>query len=314
MQRQIPFLKLTFFICPKETINLPVYKGSAFRGGFGYAFKRIVCALKKETCDECLLKYKCIYAYVFETISDYKIKRIPHPFVIEPPLVKKQIFEGGEEICFSLILFGKAIDYVPYFIYAFEELGNIGIGKKRGKFIVKRIEGAKNHKQNDSKIIYSDEEKILYSYEHSVLDLNGVDGEEINEITLNFLTPTRIVYQNKLTIDLQFHILMRSLLRRISEICFCHCNGEYDKRDFKKMIERAKNIKILEKNLFWYDWERYSARQDARMKLGGFIGSITFIGSLTEFIQYIKAGEILHIGKNTSFGLGKYEIFGNVSF
>ena len=58
----------------------------------------------------------------------------------------------------------------------------------------------------------------------------------------------------------------------------------------------------------WYDWERYSARQDIRMKMGGFIGKVSFEGELNEFIPFVKLGELLHVGKGTSFGLGRYVI------
>lgn len=44
--------------------------------------------------------------------------------------------------------------------------------------------------------------------------------------------------------------------------------------------------------LKWHDWERYSARQDTKMKMGGFTGRIAFEGNL---------GEFLHVGKGTSF-------------
>lgn len=45
------------------------------------------------------------------------------------------------------------------------------------------------------------------------------------------------------------------------------------------------------------------------MKLGGFIGEIEYKGeAITEFLPLIVAGEILHVGTGTSFGLGKYEI------
>jgi CRISPR/Cas system endoribonuclease Cas6 (RAMP superfamily) len=44
------------------------------------------------------------------------------------------------------------------------------------------------------------------------------------------------------------------------------------------------------------------------MKLGGVVGEITYEGDITAFMPYLKAGEILHIGKGTSFGLGKYQI------
>jgi hypothetical protein len=46
---------------------LPEYKGSTFRGAFGHALKRVVCALRREDCADCLLRDKCVYAFVFET-------------------------------------------------------------------------------------------------------------------------------------------------------------------------------------------------------------------------------------------------------
>jgi hypothetical protein len=36
--------KYRFVIKPKSELLLPTYKGSTFRGGFGHAFKRAVCA------------------------------------------------------------------------------------------------------------------------------------------------------------------------------------------------------------------------------------------------------------------------------
>ena len=35
----------------------------------------------------------------------------------------------------GLVLIGKAMDALPYFVYAFMHLGQIGLGKGRGKFI-----------------------------------------------------------------------------------------------------------------------------------------------------------------------------------
>ncbi len=74
------------------------------------------------------------------------------------------------------------------------------------------------------------------------------------------------------------------------------------------MIERAQDVKAKKRDLSWYDWERYSARQDVRMKMGGILGSVTFSGDLAEFMPFILLGEHLHVGKGTSFGLGKYEV------
>lgn len=38
----IEYQQFNFKITAKEPLILPAYKGSTFRGGFGYAFKRVV--------------------------------------------------------------------------------------------------------------------------------------------------------------------------------------------------------------------------------------------------------------------------------
>ncbi len=78
--------------------------------------------------------------------------------------------------------------------------------------------------------------------------------------------------------------------------------------DSKGLIERAQAVKVKESNLIWVDWERYSNRQEEKMKMGGFTGSAAFGGDFEEFSQLILIGEQIHVGKGTSFGLGKYEI------
>jgi len=309
-----------FFITPSEPMTLPVFKGSTLRGGFGYAFKRVVCALKNKECSDCLLKEKCVYSYIFETPppSDTKMMRkypsVPHPFIIEPPLERKRGYKPGDEISFNLILIGKAVDYLPYFIYAFSELGNIGIGKAKGRYELKKVENLEVCDKGETrrKIIYSSDTKTLKSFRTEFLpikfDLSTAEASNSKLLTLNFLTPTRIIYNGYLTLDLEFHILLRNLIRRLSLLYYFHCSGDPSRWNFKGIIEKSKQVKVKQKALKWYDWERYSTRQETKMKMGGFTGKITFEGDIDPFISVIKAGEILHVGKGTGFGLGKYEI------
>ena len=83
--------KFKFETVAREKILLPPYKGSTFRGGFGYVFKKIVCVNKGGECESCLLKEKCLYVSIFETSppQDTQIMRkypsVPRPFIIEPP-------------------------------------------------------------------------------------------------------------------------------------------------------------------------------------------------------------------------------------
>src|SRR5438874_1253202 len=67
------------------------YSGSAWRGAFGHALKRLVCITRERHCPNCLLYYGCIYPYIFETPpppNTAKMRRYnvaPHPFLLEPP-------------------------------------------------------------------------------------------------------------------------------------------------------------------------------------------------------------------------------------
>jgi len=116
---------------------LPEYKGSTFRGVFGHALKKVVCALKRQDCKDCLLREKCVYSFVFETLppgnehpGKKRVASPPHPYVIESPETTKTHYNKGDLFDFALILFGKANEYLPYFIYAIEQMGGLGIGKK----------------------------------------------------------------------------------------------------------------------------------------------------------------------------------------
>jgi CRISPR-associated endoribonuclease Cas6 len=298
-----------------EPLILPSYKGSTLRGGFGYAFKRVVCAIKDRECSDCLLKEKCVYSYVFETPppSNTKIMRkyrsAPHPFVIEPPSERRRGFKTGDEINFGLTLIGRAIDYLPYFIYTFDELGRIGIGKGRAKYELENV-------MFDGKKIYDSDSKTLKSFATSSLSLTfplSLRGEteaisRLEAISLSFLTPTRILYDGHLTLDLEFHILIRNLLRRLSLLSYFHCGGDPSEWDFKGLIEKAKEVRVKKRDLRWYDWERYSGRQETRIKMGGFVGEIIFEGNIEPFVSILKAGEVLHVGKGTGFGLGRFNI------
>ncbi|MCX7974431.1 MAG: CRISPR system precrRNA processing endoribonuclease RAMP protein Cas6 [Candidatus Aminicenantes bacterium] len=314
----LKYLKVTFSLEPEEKIILPSYKGSALRGGFGGIFRKTVCVLKKEICLNCLLKDQCAYSYIFETspprdqkpIVLDKYEAIPKPFVIEPPKEEKNVYNRGERLNFNLILIGRAINYLPFFIIAFDALGQQGLGQKKGKFCLKEI------KKGDT-LLYSDDKKMLKIVEPEVvaipyyINLEKAHEPESNEeeqITVEFVTPLRLKYQRDLVVLPEFHILIRNIMRRLWLLYYFHVEMKEPSWNHRQLIEAAKEIKIKENSLKWYDWERYSGRQKAKMLLGGLVGRIIYRGKIKPFLPLLEAGQILHVGKGTAFGLGEYRI------
>jgi len=296
----------------EKDLFLPEYKGSAIRGGFGHALRKVSCTNRNTECKNCILKQRCVYSYIFETppAEDSKMMKkypsAPHPFIIEPPLDNKRNYTEGENLTVKLTLIGKGIEYLPYFVYAFDEMGKSGLGRDRKKLYLKYVENLSTEEEQ-KEVIFESAKKILRSPCFISKPADFKKNFNNHEITLKFLTPARIKYNERFGESLEFYMLIPSLLRRISSISYFHCGQDLE-ADYKSLAEKAKEIKKTSDRLRWYDWERYSNRQKTSMNLGGFTGEVTFEGNLEEFMPWLLLGEKWHVGKGASFGLGKYEI------
>jgi hypothetical protein len=297
----------------KEPILMPQYSGSTLRGGFGHAFKKIVCTKGLIECKYCMLKSVCPYPYVFETSPTDMTTQlrsysdVPRPFIIDP-LETHGSYKPDETIEFRLTLIGHGIDYLPYFLVSFNELGEIGIGKGRGRFQLSEVIADSGLDKNISVYSY---ETVMMNNLNTILSFSDVQQESDkwskDQITLHFQTPTRILNEGQLSEELPFHIFIQRLIGRISALSYFHC-GESLEMDFKEFVSQAAQIETTESSLYWHDWTRYSQRQDRQMKLGGILGKITYTGDLEQFLQFITLGQYIHIGKNVTFGLGKYRV------
>ena len=311
-------------------ISMPPYAGSTLRGGFGHAFRKLVCTQGPIDCRDCPLKAVCPYPYIFETAPFEGAQQlrtygdVPRPFVIDP-LDTRGEYRPGESFAFRLTLIGRAIDYLPYFLVSFRELGKIGIGKGRGLFQLTQViadqEGFIFPQSNppakegqslnpDGESIYDGDTQMVHNLDNA-LSFDEVRRETeslpTDQLTVRLLTPTRVTHEGQLTDKLPFHVFWRRLIGRISALAYFHC-GESLELDFKGLIAQAETIQTVRSGLRWHDWTRYSSRQNRKMKLGGLVGSVTYTGDLAVFIPFVALGAFLHVGKNATFGLGKYRL------
>ncbi|HSW62258.1 MAG TPA: CRISPR system precrRNA processing endoribonuclease RAMP protein Cas6 [Dissulfurispiraceae bacterium] len=306
----IPYRRFSFTVQANDPLLLPAYAGSTFRGAFGTVFRRMVCALRQKECSSCMLGGSCSYAYIFETappegarfLNMGKYTRIPHPFIIEPPATDGRVVRPGDRLQFHLVLVGRALEYLPYFICTFDEIGKSGIGKGRGGYVLLSVSA-------DNNAVYDRESGSVRPCRPASLELSGWSDNEAEpdmKIHMLFQTPVRIQSERRLATELPFALLVRNLLRRIGLLYHFHCGGSEPAWNVQEMIAAAGAVSVQSDKLKWHDWERYSSRQKTAMKLGGLIGDVTYAGKIRPFLPLLKAGEILHAGKGTSFGLGKY--------
>lgn len=287
----------SFSIIAKDELVLPPYKGSAFRGLFGHALRKTVCVTNMLSCEGCLLRQNCAYAYIFETFNK-RNERVARPFIIEPPLSENRIFPPGDELKINLYLFGKAIDYLPYIVYTFREMGKKGLGKKQGKFRLKEV-------KKDDYLVYDYHEQLVHTdFERD--NLFAFEREEIKRVLVRFITPSALKVNGRVSRAIDFPVLLKAVARRVKALSYYH-NGKTD--DFYHFdLEKAKDIRTVQSALEPYCWKRYSNRQQQEINFDGFIGSLEFAGDLSPFIPLLRMGEVVHVGRGTVYGMGKYLI------
>lgn len=307
-------LRLSILTETKDHLQLPEYQGGALRGSFGYALKRAVCTFKNQECGECMLKDKCVYSYAFKTPlpEDAEVLRLypyaPHPFTINPMTNSAEgKHHPGSQLQFGMTLIGRAIEFLPYFVYGFIQMGQAGLGRGRGRFDVKQItvldaEGEKAETIFKNEKLASPETILTMRHVEKMVEKYGQEN-----IIVKFKTPFRVKYRGRLYDIPEFHILIRNLLRRISNLLYFHCN-QLIELPFKEIIQRAELIEMTKNNTRWFDWTRYSGHQKKRMQMGGIVGQASFKGDLAEFLPLLVMGTWVNLGKGTSFGLGSYTL------
>jgi hypothetical protein len=309
------FALLRFQLVPQEPLAMPATgKGSTIRGGFGTLFRRLVCIDLRLECAACDLRYTCPYTRVFHPFVPPEAERlsknqdIPRPFVIKPPLETKTHYLPGEPVVFDLVVVGEAVNYLPYFIVAFRELGAGGFGLNRARCTLSAIEALGS--TGAVTPVYEGKEGVVRP-PHEQLSWQTLltqvsDSDNLSEITVRFLTPTTLKVGGETVSVPAFHHLIKRLRDRINALAYFYC-GEALDLDFKAVGQHAESVRSVSVNSRWIERNRQTRRGE-RQDLSGFIGEVTYRGDLKPFLPLLLLGEYMHVGKNAAFGNGWYRL------
>lgn len=302
--------------------HLNSHKGAFLRGTMGHALKKVVCAQRLRECGSCILAGRCLYARLYEdagTLPDSPAggDDRPRPYVIEPREDGRLAYEAGDGFDFDLILFGCVNESFPYFVYAFWEIGRAAReGRTRGngpKLILSRVEA-------NGRTLYSDKEETLVSgdtetafFSPPALGAPGCSGVAVetagekSRLRVSLVTPLKLKFSNGNSASLPFNILMKAVLRRIS-ILFSAFGQGAPAIDHAGLLKAAEDVSIAESSVSFFDRNRLAASQDRKILTGSMTGEMVYQGDFRPFLPFLTLCELMHVGKQTSFGLGKISI------
>lgn len=305
--------RFVFTLRALEEMTLPPYQGSLLRGGLGHALLQVACQLGRRICNlQCPIVHRCAYVYIFQTQRPPQdqvfegTEDVPHPFVLLPPLDGKRHYRVGEELAFSLVLIGRAIDLFPYVVEAILRMGEAGLGVSRKRCRLEEVESVDG--QGWRKVLYRAGQDLL-DMDFALVTGKGLQCPTVSSgrLALEFLTPARIKQRGQWLLPEDFFTIFKALVSRLSLLYHFHCtDGAQAFYHFDALKERAKRVTTISQELRWHRRERYTNRQDQKNSIGGFVGRMVFEGDLEEFLPFLLLGEQLHIGKGTVYGCGKY--------
>lgn len=299
-------------------------------------------------CARCLLAERCLYTRLFEPRSrqtDGLLKlqqNVPRPFIFNPPLpgqkyssgtVGEEIgneaatcgkadgrkrlfgeplrFAAGDELRFGLTLIGPAIEELPHIIYAVGLMARHGFGAQRTPFLLREVSAIAGPTARLK--VYGPDMELVAPHD-ARRDLGALVQERLarlsrgDTVRVLFQTPTRIRFQKSVQERLGFEQLVKSLSLRLTMLAQAHgaANLNYD---YHALLSQARTVTTQAENLWQQELKRYSNRQEKKIEQDGFMGEAAFTGkAVSELLPLLVAGEFLHVGSSTAFGLGRYHI------
>lgn len=283
------------------------------RSGLGNVIKRVACVLRNAVCATCMLKSSCMYALFFEPVAAPEaapswLTEMPKPYVLSSRSFSSADIGQGQSVEFSVNLFGKANQYLPYLVHSLIKLGETGLGRKidgesRGKFYLDRVSSDGNDLWKNG--VLKDPPRPS---ELSCMQPDVAKSQAASRLTVKYITPIRLKEGGRLADELPFHTLFMAVLRRIRALEYVYGENMMA-MDCEELIARSQGVKTTDSTLVWKELSHYSGRQKTAMKLGGLVGYATYEGeNLQDFLPFLQYAEKVHLGKQTVFGLGKIEV------
>ncbi len=267
-----------------RSLSLSFFSGPLWRSGFGLALKT---------------HFPGIYDLLFADQA-----RLGRLYALQPPfraVHSEDVFDLG------LSLFGPACDYAVACAQAIAHLGEMGLGSKKGKYILVEASVAGGGTPPFFTIASGLIEQPAAVPPQSWLE--PFPGN-VRELHLDLLTPLRIKKDNEpLLAPPEFSLLVRRLHGRMAQLC--EAAGErvpISRSVSNKQIELATSIRLHDSKLSHTEVKRRSTRTGETMYIEGMTGSLCFRGDLAPFIGLFSLGSILNLGGKSAFGFGCFSI------
>lgn len=136
--------------------------------------------------------------------------------------------------------------------------------------------------------------------------LLATESAPSRRVEVTFITPAWIEEDAKVDPALEFRTLFRAIYRRLGVVAVLF--GELDddfEGAFDALDHAAESVRVTERVTRIARWQRRDLARGVRVPRMGILGVVRFEGTLAPFVPYLRAAELLHVGKLAGEGLGR---------
>jgi hypothetical protein len=229
--------------------------------------------------------------------------RPPYALHVFPP-------DGPGRAWFEFTLFGPAWRLYPWALGALGQALRRGIGKAREGWLVAEVYRVGPDRRRE-RIAGCGLAGLPPTLEPDLLDPASAPDPSREPVTVHFLSPARLLRDGRLLpgkAPVPFELLIARILDRFAGL-YGPDASDLLRPEIRGAIEaEAARVPVVEDDTRWLEVHDYSARSRSELLLGGKVGRVVYGEGVARFLPILRAGEILHLGKNTASGCGRIEV------
>ncbi|MDO5675375.1 MAG: CRISPR system precrRNA processing endoribonuclease RAMP protein Cas6 [bacterium] len=302
MLEQLQLAKYSFKLVFSGKDKLPAYSALGLRGLLGHQLQKVVCPLtvrQRDSCKTCFIRRHCPYFNLYEQQCDIRgRKEAPKGYILYCPPHPR-----GNEVEVEVTLMGRSNVFFSALFAAIKQAEKTGLGLRRERRRQYRVSVVSRHFPGGSELLKDQREESTPPPFPVCQWLDQAQSAE----KAYFVTPVRLTKKRESVLN--WNLLYTNLARRLESLNMVYGSGAGFGRDnWLELRALMQDWPAPSARLHWVQLHRYSARQDQKIPLGGFIGQVDLSRLRPEQQIWWHLASLLHVGRGTVMGLGRIEL------
>ena len=265
-----------------------------------------LCQRQESTCEEglvapvhrCSAALSCPYGVLYAASRSAR-----PPFALD--------LSTGARVKIDLVevtLLGQSWTLYPWVLSSLQRALQDGLGRQRRSFEIDAVIRVDAYEQREQ-LCAGDLGELPSALEPDMVGISVEPFAADSLVEVELLSPLRLVHTSGRPelgsrSGLPFHTLVSHVLDRYQAV-FPEDTSDILEPDVRDTIRvEAAQVRLISDQTRWVEIPDHAARSRRHQHLGGWIGKLVYGGGAARFLSILRAGEILHVGRNASSGCG----------